>query len=91
MADLATEAGEYVGPRRGQVVLLIGATKLGPCQVRSKTERPCPHQAVLEIWGVPFCEPCAREQETYFAIGKLAMQPQGLSSGPELARRIAEL
>ncbi len=64
---------------------MIGATtKLGPCQVRSKTERPCPHQAVLEIWGVPFCEPCAREQEAYFAIGKLTMQPQGLASDPEL-------
>jgi hypothetical protein len=73
----ATEAGEYVGPRPGQEVLLIGATtKLGPCQVRSKTERPCPNQAVMEIWGVPFCESCAREQEAYFAIGKLTMQPR---------------
>jgi hypothetical protein len=45
-------------------------TKLGPCQVRSKTEHPCPHQAVMEIWGIPFCERCAREQEAYFAIGK---------------------
>jgi hypothetical protein len=87
----ATEAGEYVGPRPGQEVLLIGATtKLGPCQVRSKTDRPCPHQAVMEIWGVPFCEPCTREQEAYFAIGKLTMQPQGLAPDPELSRRIAE-
>ena len=70
---------------------MIGATtKLGPCQVRSKTERPCPHQAVLEIWGVPFCEACAREQEAYFAIGKLTMQPQRLASDLELAGRIAE-
>ena len=45
-------------------------TKLGPCQVRSKTEHPCPHQAVMKIWGIPFCEPCAREQEAYLAIGK---------------------
>lgn len=87
----ATEAREYVGPRRGEVVLLIGATtKLGPCQVRSKTERPCSHQAVMEIRGIPFCEPCAREQEAYFAIGKLTMQPQGLASDPELPRRIAK-
>ncbi len=87
----ATEAGEYVRPRRGQEVFLIGATmKLGQCQVRSKTERPCPHQAVMEIWGIPFCEACAREQEAYFAIGKLTMQPQGLASDPELPRRIAE-
>ena len=95
MADLASEAseaieaGEQVQPRRGEV-LLTDVTKLGPCQVRSKTERPCPHQAVLEIWGVPFCEPCAREQEAYFAIGKLTMQPQGLASDPKLAGRIVE-
>ena len=70
---------------------MIGATtKLGPCQVRSKTERPCPHQAVTKIWGIPFCESCAREQEAYFAIGKLTMQPQGLASDPDLSRRIAE-
>jgi hypothetical protein len=83
MVDLATEArevaeaGEYVGPRRGKEVFVIGATtKLGLCQVRSKTEHPCPHQAVMEIWGIPFCESCAREQEAYFAIGKLTMQPR---------------
>ena len=70
---------------------MIGTTtKLGPCQVRSKTERPCPHRAVLEIWGIPFCEACAREQEAYFAIGKLTMGPQGLASDRELARPIAE-
>ncbi len=90
-ARKVTEAGEYVGPRRGQKVLLIGATtKLGPCQVRSKTESPCPHQAVMEIRGIPFCEACAREQEAYFAIGKLTMQAQGLVSDRELAGRIAE-
>jgi hypothetical protein len=81
----ATEAGEYVGPRRGQEVLLIGAVAklgpcLGPCQVRSKTEHPCPNQAVMEFWGISFCEPCAREQEAYFVVGKLTMQPQGLAS-----------
>jgi hypothetical protein len=70
---------------------LKGATtKLGPCQVRSKTEHPCPHRAVTEIRGIPFCEPCAREQEAYFAIGTLVMQPQGLESNLELARRIAQ-
>ena len=51
---------------------MIGATsKLGPCQVRSKTEHPCPHQAVGEICGVPFCAQCARKQEAYFAVGEL--------------------
>ena len=58
--------------------------------MRSKTQLPCPHQAVLEIWGIPFCEACAREQEAYFAIGKLTMKPQGLGSNRELAERIAE-
>ncbi len=50
---------------------------LGPCQVRSETDRPCPNPAAVEILGVPFCERCAREQEAYFAIGELA---QGLPS-----------
>ena len=89
MVDLATEArkvaeaGEYVGPRRGKEVLLIGATtKLGPCQVRSKTEHPCPHQAVMKIWGIPFCEACAREQEAYFAIGKVHDEAARVSVRP---------
>src|SRR3712207_4669424 len=81
------EAGEYVRPRRGEV-LLTEVTKLGPCQVRSKTDRPCPHQAVTEIWGIPFCESCAREQEAYFAIGELTVQPQAIAFDPELSRRI---
>ena len=69
---------------------MTGTTKLGLCQVRSNTDRPCPHQAVVEIRSIPFCEACAREQEAYFAIGKLTMQPQGLASDRELAGRIAE-
>jgi hypothetical protein len=59
------------------------ATKtLGPCQVRSKTDLPCPHQAVVEIWGLSFCKPCAREQEAYFAIGALMQEVQGLRNEP---------
>jgi hypothetical protein len=54
----------------------------GPCQVRSKTAHPCPYQAVVEIQGVPFCAQCAREQEAYFAIGKLTQEAQGLRNGP---------
>jgi hypothetical protein len=70
---------------------MIGAaTKLGPCQVRSKTDHPCPHRAVTEILGIPFCERCAREQEAYFAIGSLAMQPQELTSNLEGLRRMVE-
>ena len=72
---------------------MIEATtkQLGPCQVRSKTEHPCPHQAVVEIYGIPFCERCAREQEVYFAIGMLETQAQGMASERELAGRIAEV
>ncbi len=57
--------------------------KAGPCQVRSKTESPCLHQAVVQILGIPFCEACAREQERYFAIGELTQEEsQGLRSKP---------
>jgi len=56
---------------------LTEVTNLGLCEVRSKTERSCPHKAVTEIWGIPYCESCAREQEMYFAIGKLTMQVRG--------------
>ena len=44
------------------------------CQVGSETERPCPRLAVAELWGVPFCERCAREQAAYFAIGELTKE-----------------
>ena len=45
-----------------------------PCHVRSKTQSPCLHRAVMEIRGIPFCEACAREQEAYFAIGELTQE-----------------
>jgi predicted Fe-S protein YdhL (DUF1289 family) len=55
----------------------------GSCQVRSKTDSPCLHQAVVEIRGIPFCEACAREQEAYFAIGELTQEEaQGFGSKP---------
>ena len=41
------------------------------CRVRSETNDPCLRPAVVEVRGVPFCEPCAREQEAYFTIGEL--------------------
>ena len=41
------------------------------CQVRSETDNPCGRPASVKIRGVPFCEPCACEQEVYFAIGEL--------------------
>jgi hypothetical protein len=55
---------------------LPGPTELAPCQVRSNTESPCPRRAVVEVRGVAFCGPCAREQEAYFAIGELVAQEE---------------
>jgi predicted Fe-S protein YdhL (DUF1289 family) len=55
---------------------LTEAMKAGPCQVRSKTESPCPRSAEVEILGVAFCGPCAREQEVYFAIGELTHEEE---------------
>jgi hypothetical protein len=51
--------------------LTEAVTKPGRCQVRSNTESPCPRVAEVEILGVAFCGPCARQQEEYFAIGEL--------------------
>ena len=46
-------------------------TKPRSCQVRIDTESPCSRRAEVEILGVAFCGPCARQQEVYFAIGEL--------------------
>ena len=36
---------------------MAGATtKPGLCQVRIKTDHPCPYRAVTEILGMPLCE-----------------------------------
>ena len=63
---------------------LTEATIPARCQVRSRTERPCPRRAVVEIRGVAFCGPCAREQEAYFAIGELVAREgeRGLRGKP---------
>jgi hypothetical protein len=51
--------------------------------VRSKAQSPCLHRAVVEIQGIPFCGPCARQQEVYFAIGELTQEKaQGFGSKP---------
>ncbi len=52
------------------------ATKPAACQVRSRTESPCPRGAVVEVRGVAFCGACAREQEAYFAIGELVARKE---------------
>ncbi len=67
-----------MGSWEKEVLLAEATTKQHwPCQVRSETEHPCPHQAAVEIQGIPFCEPCAREQEAYFAIGELVESSYG--------------
>jgi hypothetical protein len=50
--------------------------KLGPCQVGSETDSPCPRLAVVEIRGMPFCERCAGKQEAYFAVGELTQEEE---------------
>jgi hypothetical protein len=55
------------------------------CRVRSGTGNPCLYPAVVKVSGVPFCEPCAREQEAYFAIGELTETPEGLRDEPLVA------
>ena len=52
------------------------------CQVRSKTDHPCPYQAVVEIRGIPFCGACASRQDAYFAIGELTQEAHGFRYGP---------
>ncbi len=59
--------------------------QLGKCQVGSETDRPCRRPAAVKIRGIPFCEPCAREQEAYFAIGELTEAPKGLGDEPLVA------
>jgi hypothetical protein len=60
--------------RRRKVLFIDAMTQVGTCQVRSGTQSPCLHRAVVEVRGIPFCEACAREQEAYFAIGELTQE-----------------
>src|SRR5215212_6928316 len=62
--------------RSREVLLIDAVTQEGACQVRSRTQSPCPHRAVVDIRGIPFCEACAREQEAYFAIGELTQEEE---------------
>ena len=60
----------------------MAEAKPAPCQVGNKTGNPCPRRAEVEILGVAFCGPCAREQEAYFAIGELTREEkEGLRGG----------
>ena len=56
----------------------------GRCRVRSGTDNPCLRPAVAKVGGVAFCEPCAREQEAYFAIGEFTEAEEGIG-GERLA------
>ena len=67
------------------------ATKPGSCQVRSRTENPCPRRAEAEIQGVAFCGPCAREQEAYFTIGELTQEETDGPYGRALAEALKRM
>jgi hypothetical protein len=75
---------------RRKIILTKATVKLDLCQVRSKTESPCLHRAVVEIRGIPFCEACAHEQEMYFAIGELTQERQDLLNEP-LGKTLGEM
>jgi hypothetical protein len=76
-------------------LFLAEATKPAPCQVRNQTGNPCSRRAEVEILGVAFCGPCAREQEAYFAIGELTdeeeaqnFRSEALAEALERMRRV---
>src|ERR671921_1222903 len=80
-------------PYRRNEELLIKTTtseQEQQCKVRSGTNIPCLRAAVVKVRGIPFCEPCAREQEAYFAIGELTEAPESLREKPlvELLNRM---
>src|ERR671913_1392128 len=79
-------------PYRRNEDLLIKTTseQEQQCRVRSGTNIPCLRPAVVKVRGIPFCKPCAREQEAYFAIGELTEAPEGLGEKPlvELLNRM---
>jgi hypothetical protein len=45
---------------------------------------------VVEIWGIPFCEACAREQEAYFAIGELTQEEKRDLRGEPLSKSLGK-
>ena len=64
----------------------MAEAKPAQCQVRNMTGNPCPRRAEVEILGVAFCGPCAREQKAYFAIGELVDQETRDFRGEALER-----
>ena len=61
------------------------------CKVRSGTNIPCLRPAVVKVRGIPFCEPCAREQEAYFAIGELTEDPRSLQDDERLVGLLGQM
>jgi hypothetical protein len=68
----------------GGVLRELTIKVLGTCQSRSGTARPCARPATTKLQGMAFCERCAREQETYFAIGELT-EAEGRAGDESLA------
>ncbi len=64
--------------------------KPAQCQVGNKTGSPCRRRAEVEILGVAFCGPCAREQEAYFAIGELTQEESRDLRGEPLSKSLGE-
>jgi hypothetical protein len=77
-------------PRRKDLLSDAVTQEGASCQVRSRTQSPCLHQAVVEIRGIPFCEACAREQEAYFAIGELTQEETRDLRGEPLSKSLGE-
>lgn len=75
--------------RSEQGGMVIGAkTGLAVCQVRSGTESPCTRPAAVWIRGIPFCETCAWELESYAVIGDLTQAQAMVSAWTREARRL---
>lgn len=78
--------------RRRKYSPLVWENGSEPCQVRSKTDNPCPYPAAVKIREVSFCARCARKQVAYFAIGDLTQAQEQSDLGaprvgmPEQAR-----
>ena len=74
---------------RGDILSKVVTNKLETCQVRSGTDRPCDRPAAVRLQGIPFCEPCAHEQQAYFAIGGLTESVE--EAGGEDTAMVADL
>src|SRR5215208_5148528 len=83
-------AADLYRRKEGLLIKTTSEQEQQQCKVRSGTDIPCLRPAVVKVKGIPFCEPCAREQEAYFAIGELTEVREGLREEPlvELLNRM---